>query len=497
MKKNSIVISVLIISMLAGSACTDTNITDTKETDVSVTTVGDTVGEIGEELGLPDDLYFDGDTVIRIINPQGYIKGDGSSDADVVSQELYRRNIKVEEELGVTLEFFDYNGAPKSVHQVSDDVRKSVSAASDDFDVVFDLAYKASSLVYEGMYLPISELPYIDLTNPWWASDLTYSISANANEPYFVVGDMSFNYTERLRCVFFNKSLLDEIHGMTDTDLYQTVLDGKWTLDKFVQLCSDVYNDNNGNTTVDKDDRFALAVYDNYDFDEFSYSVGLEFTSRDEDGYPVIAMNNERTVKLVEKLTGLFINNENVFQLKPDYPTNNRIAKTVFANGQTLFLTDRFYVAGWEELRGMKDEFGIVPYPKFDESIEHYYTDSDVNTLVASVPVTAVNLDAISATMEAMAYYGKQDVLPVYYETVLKIKYTRDDMSAQMIDLITSHGRTDFLHMQLYSNTGLSKLANLFGQLYNAKSNNFSSLYASLEAAANAELENIIESMED
>nr|MBQ4320475.1 hypothetical protein [Clostridia bacterium] len=59
------------------------------------------------------------------------------------------------------------------------------------------------------------------------------------------------------------------------------------------------------------------------------------------------------------------------------------------------------------------------------------------------------------------------------------IKYARDDVSSQMVDIITSNARTDFLSL----NT-LNGLGEIFKKLYIEKSENFASKYASLEASA-------------
>ena len=46
--------------------------------------------------------------------------------------------------------------------------------------------------------------------------------------------------------------------------------------------------------------------------------------------------------------------------------------------------------------------------------------------------------------LEELAFEGYNSILPVYYETVLKNKYVRDDVSARMIDLIRENLATDF-----------------------------------------------------
>jgi len=55
---------------------------------------------------------------------------------------------------------------------------------------------------------------------------------------------------------------------------------------------------------------------------------------------------------------------------------------------------------------------------------------------VTVVPVTAKKLDAIGAVLEALNFYSWRDVVPAYYEVALKQKYSRDEISSQMFDLV-------------------------------------------------------------
>jgi hypothetical protein len=53
--------------------------------------------------------------------------------------------------------------------------------------------------------------------------------------------------------------------------------------------------------------------------------------------------------------------------------------------------------------------------------------------------------------MEALCAETYRSVTPVWYETALKIKYTRDDISAQMIDLIHGSITTNFIYAYNYA----------------------------------------------
>jgi hypothetical protein len=105
----------------------------------------------------------------------------------------------------------------------------------------------------------------------------------------------------------------------------------------------------------------------------------------------------------------------------------------MFRENKGLFLCTIFYYI--DIMRDMETEFGIIPFPKFDEKQERYRNRiSFYDTFV--VPITATNLDRTSIIIEALTCESMNTVVPAYYDIALKTKYTRDDESQEMLDLI-------------------------------------------------------------
>lgn len=104
--------------------------------------------------------------------------------------------------------------------------------------------------------------------------------------------------------------------------------------------------------------------------------------------------------------------------------------------------------------REMTDDFGILPVPKLDEAAE-YRSAICGSESTFGVPVNSSKTDYIGAIMEAMAYESFRTVTPAYYESALKIKYTRDEQSARVIDIIKSGARFNPT-VQLSKLTGMS-----------------------------------------
>ena len=111
---------------------------------------------------------------------------------------------------------------------------------------------------------------------------------------------------------------------------------------------------------------------------------------------------------------------------------NTNITNTEFGNGNVLFGSQ--VLLKLQVLRDSETEFGVIPFPKYDEAQEKYYS-SVWNGLVC-VPVTAKDMDCCGAVLETMAYYSGDTLVPAYYEKLLGSKFARDDDSVEMLDII-------------------------------------------------------------
>lgn len=476
--------TLLLGSMLLATACSGGAGEETTAAAVT-TTAAETVDE-GPKLEIPDTLKFPDETV-TILTAEGIVAGPDELEEGATAQgeAAYNWRRTIEEMFGITLESIGI--VPWGDTQNL--ARQSINAGSDDYDMVFTCAQHQVNLVNEGLYLPLNSLPYIDIEKPWWNKQYIDSVSVIEGEPYILFGDITYNTTQRTTCVFFNINLLEEKLNMVPDDLYQLVYDGEWTIEKFGELVSMVYEDANGNTKNDPDDIHGLVTNGNGAFNWMAFSSGLEFTTRDELGYPVLDINKESTISLIDKLGKVFWRNPSVGNVGDNH---EHVWK--FGNGNALFLVNRFFLTGWEQLRTMEDDYGILPMPKYDESIDGYHSTVEILVQWGAVPVTVPEdqIEMVSAVAEAMAYYGREYITPAYYETTLKLKQTRDEASMDMIDMIMAGRDTDFLFVN-----SLSGLNTIFSSIAGAGNNIFASIYAAKESAAKANLETLIETFEN
>lgn len=254
-------------------------------------------------------------------------------------------------------------------------------------------------------------------------------------------------------------------------------------------LCSGSI-DGNGQKNVG--DMLGFAVFQDWGpCIPFLITNGVQYAGRDEEGYPTITMNNERTILMCDKMYELW-NSQGTGALSL-FSDQQAEVMNQFAAGNVL-------IVGYQQLgslesdaiRSAEHEIGIIPYPKLDELQENYITSAHDTSEIGLIPVTMAetNISFVSAVLEVLSRESNKTVLPLYYENSLKVKYTRDNESAQMIDLIHDGlGNSFALAWHQPLNTFLQSL------IHSAvmTKDSFSSKYASVEKTLQKKLEQMVE----
>jgi hypothetical protein len=90
------------------------------------------------------------------------------------------------------------------------------------------------------------------------------------------------------------------------------------------------------------------------------------------------------------------------------------------------------------DFRAMEDDYGILTVPKWDENQAEYHTTSHANYSLLSVPVTVPEErhNMIGAAMEALAFEGYRTTTPAYFDSTLKDKFSRDEETLQVLDIL-------------------------------------------------------------
>lgn len=349
---------------------------------------------------------------------------------DVINDAVYARNMKVYERFGV--EMVDIP-SPNGTGDLTSPLRKSVMASSDDYDMVAS-GYNdvPKALAGDGMLMELHNVPYMDLSKPWYDQNANEQTSLDG-KLFATVGDMILMDNEATYGVLFNKKLAED-YGFEN--FYEKVKDGTWTIDYMTECSRAVAKDLDGDGVMGEKDQWGCI---GEPFNTYAYMVGcgVQAYEKNKDDIPVFTVNSERFHDSFVK----------AFQLNRDdkstmFSDNFKSATDVFAEFiDPAFSESRvlFNVAGLVRVtvfRAMETDFGILPMPKFDKEQKEYFSivsTGSANTI--SIPVTA-DAERSGAVIEALSAESHYILTPAFYDTVLKTKAARDDDSADMLDII-------------------------------------------------------------
>jgi len=472
--------ALLAVSMTVSCASTGEGISP-------VDTTGETTTSEAENTpksGVPDGLTFEGE-VINIwttTNPSSELVNlEGEQDGDIVNDGIYQVNLAVSERLDLDIKWHD---SGIYANDIDAEISKLILADDTTYDVMNIVQYGAGYLCAEGMYYNMMDAPYIDLANPWWDYEYMKEMTVGNDKLYLMVGDFSIDRTRTLNCIFYNKRIYADFYGNED-GLYQEVLDGKWTVDRMMEISRMTYSDLNNNDTVDPEDMLGCAGNTDNSVDNIFYGMGADVTSRDDKGIPYFTMTTEHIADVCSKLYAFFCETEGVHQFSDRY----QVLPT-FAEGRAAFMIGFFYDTDNELMRSMKDNYGILPSPKYDEAQKEYVTGRHNVMRDMVLPINCQKVDAVCAMLEEMGCQSYVNLLPKYYEQALKQKYARDELSGQMIDIIRDNCSTDFAYIYGdYCNT----IGLLHRTMISKGQSSIASLYAEKESKGKELMQTLID----
>jgi hypothetical protein len=221
------------------------------------------------------------------------------------------------------------------------------------------------------------------------------------------------------------------------------------------------------------------------------FCTGVPLTERNADNIPQLVADSEKMIDVVNRLYNVAFETTGIVYGKEREPRENEIASKQFIEDRSMFYFGQLQSA--EDLRDMEEDYGVIPTPKLDTAQEQYHSYMFEVMRYMALPYNCQKTEAVCAMLEEMAFEGYHNVTPVYYETVLKNKYARDDVSGQMIDLVRDGLKTDIALIYPYSWNTISCLVR--DVVFRAKkSHDFVSEYKKVSKKVESGGEDFIES---
>ena len=443
-RTTKILLCLLALCMLLGafaSCGTKENITPTETTGNGQSNVDKKYGEDINILIRPLDQY----------KREWFVESGEPS--NTLEEKIMVRNEYVCDKLDIEMNFKQLKGDTKNTY--IDTIMAASRSGSGDYDVVS--AYAAYSTAVSAMQafvnLNDARFPMFHFDQPYW--NQSYISTANVDGYLFTVcGDVNLSVFDRTIVTYMNKNALLERHVDLD-DLYDTVLAGDWTYEKFYDLVSEIgYEEKDNIDGMTEGDFYALsAIKGSEASDGFVQAFDLKIISKNGESYS-LATGSDR-VKLdaaMTKVQNLFYNSNAAVTWKPTTEESNAtyLNYKCFTEGRAAFTIDVIYhyEAGLAMMRDTDFDIGMIPVPKYDDNQLNYKASvQDAHNVMAVMYYgrsSANHYEAISALLESLCAETYNDIRPFYFERMIKTRYVDGAEDARVFDLILASTAWDF-----------------------------------------------------
>lgn len=470
----------LICMLLLASACGNTTAPPTDNTTPAAQTDTAAASEETTETVLTaalPEVHYDGYAftilTLKDYSSRYHLTAD-ETNGEPLNDATYERNNKIYDRLGVEITTHEDDSTAAAL-------QNAVASGDTTYSMVLphpNAEVGLLKMVSMGLLYNQNELPVVDWDKPWWNDNARQTLSIG-DVAYLASGDYSLT-CQGMQGILFNKELMENL-GI-DADLYTLVRDGKWTMDALLPLVEAAPADLNGDGKMTADDRFGILP-NNIGYC-WQIAMGQPFTAKDEDGYPRAAMKTERMQKIVE-LCCQMATSDACYVTSYSYATyDTSDFKKIFTEGRSLFAA--LDIGGlYATLRDIEFDFGIVPFPKFDEAQDGYKTFCGAG--IEGVPIHIEDPERTGVILEALSYYSYEYQRPVFFDIVLENKAVRDTDSYEMITIMHEGKTFDFG----FNLDPSGKLVGILQTLTQKKSTDFTSLYTALEPTIEAKFDDM------
>ncbi len=386
---------------------------------------------------LPEGLDFGGERFTILTVGDSRFKYEILTDelnSEPVNDSVFNREKYVEDRLNL-----DISQVKIGYHSYNEEVAKQHAAGDNNYQLLAASTVWFSPCIFYGYLQDLYDIDYIDFSMPWW-SQLFNSEAEIGGHLFLTTGSLSLSTMRFIYAVFYNKKLASDYsvtyHELND--IYGIVDNGAWTYDKLKSLTEGIYVDLNGNSEKDEEDEYGLVIVNGEGIDAVWSSFDLSILGKDDEGWLTPDVNKEKTFKVIDMMQDLYHRTDGTFVVG-----SFEKAEKLFAGGEILFTEGKLMSAETPDLRNMQDEYGLIPYPKYDENQKEYYSAAHDNYVSFSIPQTNPEPDTAGAVLEAMASFSYRDTVPQYLDITLKGKYMSDAKSRRMVDLIVKGFRMD------------------------------------------------------
>ena len=365
---------------------------------------------------------------------------------DPIRDAVAARNAIVEDLLNVTISEVRTNNFVA-------DARNDIEGEGQ-YDIIMPWMTHAASLAGDGNFYDLNTFSdIIKLENPYWDQRANEDLSFG-NKLFFTTGDFSLLTYDCTHAIVFNKKLARD-SGCDD--MYQLLLDDKWTFDALWENAKLVTADTNGVDGMTYEDTWGFYLNQNFTTSMF-IGAGERLTTKDSDDIPVMTPINDRYSAVVEKIRQIYNDATSTIIIEDYAGQIGGKDKDVYsaasrATGENRALFRSLAMVDLAELDDYEVEYGLLPVPKFNEDQDEYY--NIVSAFLAScicIGNTVEDPEMSAAVAEALAISSTDTVRRAYYETILKGRRIPDEAGEFALDIIFNNRTYEIATIYTFGN---------------------------------------------
>ena len=386
---------------------------------------------------------------------------------NTLDQMIYKRNKKLEERFLVTVKpDVTKSAGMYDFYSQYEYVQIELRGMDPSFDLIAMMASLSGRMISQKGYRDLyRSVPYVRESlaagDPWWAERINRGATVNGRM-FVAVSDMCITLTDLSYGMMFNRALEREYNVAASyaaaveaayTSMYDIVRAGALTLDSVMTMAKDFWVDNENAGTrnaVDEEDIIGFYTVAGSELDNFAPAFGFSYLANDGQSDPALWSHPSTFDTAVGKLRSFFYDTRGA-HLSTGLSWDLEERLVAFAEGHVLFMTSTLDGLQTAAVKGMEQDYGILPYPKLDRDQTEYLTGVSDNLTVISVPryIAGVRLRRAGAMTVALSAESYRSISDTYYEMIVKHDsgfVSRDDiemleyiMAAQVYDLATFH----------------------------------------------------------
>ena len=411
---------------------------------------------------------------------------------EVLNDAVFYRNRKIEQELNcVIVEKTLENDAANTITRITDHAKTSIMSGEDEYDCMFLPVNTAPDLITDGYLMDLNSIPELNLDAEWWDQDVIDVTTFNG-ELYFASGAGNLMAFDSMWCLFFNETMMENHQLELPYDL---VRQGKWTIDELTKYCKAVASLNGDDSfTWSKDGSCIYGISSHQNAPEHFWFSADEFTvDVDKNENITFALGSDRFYGVMEKLAAMLDGKEG-YTLKAsntDFDADAGGYVYVFTTGRSLFMTGEIKAA--QLMRDMNDNFGIVPFPKYDETQAQYYTSLVSQLFYFTIPTTNTCVERTATIAEYLTRDSYLDVIPLYYGNTVEQKGLRNEDSIEMLEIMR---QTRAVDIATIFNWNATLRSTLNGKLFSGNASVASDI-AAQKSQVEAEMQKFLDFLKD